>query len=485
MNRRPACARRPRFSGRLAAGWVLLATLSAAPLAGTRWPQFRGENASGTTEDNRVPTVFGADTNLAWRVPLGPGRSSPCVWDGAVFLTAFVDPDLRVLCLDAGTGVTRWERPVPAGTSERGSGLGSPAAPTPCTDGTRVVSYFGPFGVLCHDFDGRELWRRELPTPATQHGVGTSPVLAGDRVILLRDADVDSHLLALDKHTGATVWRVDRPEFRRGFCTPLVIGSTAAQVIVAPGTLWAVAYAADTGRELWRVAGLPNEVCASPVAAGGLVFATGWTPGSGVPRMPEFETLRQAGDRDGDGRLSRDEAPAGPAQQHFHYMDADRDGLLTREEYTFIAGVFGRSRNALLAVRPPPAGEPSPVSAEVVWSHARGLPYVPTPLVHRGRLYLLKNGGLLTCLNAADGAVLFQEERLGIMGDNYASPVAAGDQVVVVSQTGAVAVVLAADTLEVRARNALGERVLATPAIAGNTLFIRSESHLWAFRETP
>jgi outer membrane protein assembly factor BamB len=263
-----------------------------------------------------------------------------------------------------------------------------------------------------------------------------------------------------------------------------VIEGATPRVIVAPGTLWAVAYAADTGRELWRVAGLPNEVCASPVTAGGLIYATGWTPGAGVQRMPEFESLREAGDRDGDGRLSREEAPAGPAQQHFHYMDADRDGLLTREEYTFIAGVFGRSRNAALALRPPPVAASVPVTAEVVWSHTRGLPYVATPLVHRGRLYLLKNGGLLTCLNATNGAVLFQEERLGILGDNYASPVAAGDQVVVISQTGAVAVLAAGDTLDVRARNVLGERVLATPAIAEDTLFIRSESHLWAFRET-
>jgi outer membrane protein assembly factor BamB len=433
--------------------------------------------------DDTIPVVFGADTNLVWRVPMVPGNSSPCVWDGTLFLTGFVDPELQTLCFDAGDGRLRWQRSVVAGPGERGSGLGSPAAPTPCTDGERVFSYFGPFGVVCHDFSGRELWRRELPVPLTQHGVGTSPVLAGSLLILLRDQDAGSHLLALDKATGNPVWRTERPEFRRGFCTPLVTAWGGEDLVIAPGTTWVAAYAVRDGRERWRVPGLPNEVCASPVAGSGLVFAGGWTSGAGAPRMPDFDLMLAGGDADQDGRLGREEAPGGPARQHFAYMDADRDGTLTREEYGFIAGVFQRSQNALLALQSGGDSDGGGRTNRVVWSANRGLPYVPTPLVWRDRVILVKNGGLVSCLNATNGVACYQEERLGVIGDNYASPVAADDRVVVASQNGTLTVFRLADSLEVLARNALGEPVLATPAIANDTLFVRSQRQLWAFRE--
>ena len=461
-----------------------LATASAlavaAQAAAARWPQFRGPDGSGVSGDGSFPTEFGPGTNQWWKVALPPGNSSPCIWNEALFITAYAEPDHRVLCLDARTGELRWERSMVGAPRERGSGLSNPASPTSCTDGERVISYFGPLGVVCHDFDGRELWRRLLPEPATQHGVGTSPVLADDRVILLRDQDVSSHLLALDKRSGETVWRAERPDFRRGFCTPLVLGTGPGALVIAPGTLRIVAYDVRDGGERWRAVGLPNEVCASPVAGDGLIFCAGWTPGSGVARMPDFNGLLAAGDRNGDGQLARDEAPAGPAAQHFNYMDADRDGMLSRAEYEFIAGVFQRSQNALLAVRPGGSGDVT--GSHVAWRHARGLPYVPTPLLYRGRLYLLKNGGLLTCLEAKSGEVLFQEERLGVVGDNYASPVAADGKIAIVSQSGTVAVVGVADGLEVLARNPLGEPVLATPAVAHDALYIRSRQHLWAFK---
>ena len=449
----------------------------------TRWPQFRGPEGSGVSRESAFPTEFGPGTNLWWKVGLPSGNSSPCIWDEALFVTAYAEPDHRVLRLNALTGELGWERSVAGTARERGSGLSNPASPTPCTDGERVISYFGPFGVVCHDFDGRELWRRELPEPATQHGVGTSPVLAGDRVILLRDQDVGSHLLAVDKRSGETVWRTERPDFRRGFCTPLVLGAAPDTLVIAPGTLRIVAYEARGGGERWRVVGLPNEVCASPVAGDGLIFCAGWTPGAGVPRMPDFDSLLAAGDRNGDGRLARDEIASGPAAQHFNYMDADRDGTLTRAEYEFIAGVFQHSQNALLAVRPGGTGDVT--GTYVVWRHLRGLPYVPTPLLYRGRLYLVRNGGLLTCLNAETGTVHFQEERLGVLGDNYASPVAADGKIAIASQSGAVAVVKAADEIEVLSRNALGEPVLATPAIAHDALYVRSRQHLWAFKAAP
>jgi len=460
---------------------LALAGVTLTPVqAGSRWPQFRGPHGSGVAAEDRFPLVFGAETNCLWRTEIPPGHSSPIVWDDRIFLTGFSDPSLETLCLDRQSGTVLWRMGVPAGGVERGSGLGSPAAPTPVTDGTNVWSYFGPFGLVAYDFSGKEVWRRPLPPPLTQHGVGTSPILCDHALLLLCDQDRDSYLLAVDKQTGKDLWRRERPGFRRGFSTPLALEVSRRKLIIVPGTLRAVAYDAADGGEVWQVGGLPNEICPTPVGTPEMVYLAGWTPASTSRQFPAFETLLQQADADKDGRLSPSEVPPGPAQQHFKYIDANRDDRLAREEYEAMAAIFARSENALLAVRPDGRGD---LSTNVVWKHTRGLPYVPSPLLYQGRLYLVKNGGLASCFRAADGEVLYQEERLGTMGDYYASPVAAGGYVCCAAQPGTLAVLRDGATLEVVARNSLGEEVLATPAIADGRLYVRGRQRLFAFGE--
>jgi outer membrane protein assembly factor BamB len=252
--------------------------------------------------------------------------------------------------------------------------------------------------------------------------------------------------------------------------------------IILPGTLRLVAYNLETGREEWRINGLPNEVCATPVTDGRLIFAGGWTMGSGVSRMPAFDDVLAEYDTNHDGRISSEEAKGGPARQHFPYIDADKDGFITRQEWDTLARIFDQSRNCLIAARP--GGKGDVTADHVVWTRTRGLPYCPSPLVYRARVYMVKNGGLATCLDAATGAVNYQEERLGTLGDFYASPIAAGDYLIAVSQAGDVAVWREGPRLEVAAVNKLGETVMATPAVIGDTLYIRTERHLYAFRRT-
>jgi len=195
--------------------------------------------------------------------------------------------------------------------------------------------------------------------------------------------------------------------------------------------------------------------------------------------MPPFERLLEQADADHDGRLTRSEAPGGPVRQHFLYLDANKDGFVTREEYETIARIFDESRNQLLAVRPDGRGDVT--ETHVAWRANRGLPYVPSPLCYEGRLYLVKNGGLASCFAAASGEVFYQEERLGALGDYYASPVAAGGNICAISRSGTAVVYRAAPPLEVLAMNALQESVVATPALAWNVIYIRTASHLYAF----
>ena len=220
---------------------------------------------------------------------------------------------------------------------------------------------------------------------------------------------------------------------------------------------------------------------ASPVAGEQMIYVAGWTAGTGVARLPAFDTLLAQGDQNKDEKLTRDEAPAGPAQQHFLYLDANKDGFITRREYESLARIFRRTQNALLAVRPSGTGDVT--ATHVAWKQTRGLPYVPSPLCYNGRIYLVKNGGLASCFDAQTGKVLYQEERLGALGDYYSSPVAASGKICMASQPGVVVVFQAGDTLQVLARNGLDEPIMATPAIVGNRLYLRTKAHLYAFGE--
>lgn len=443
------------------------------------WPQFRGPAGSGIGHSD-FPTHFGPGSNVVWKVPVPGGHSSPCIWGSRLFLTGFTNDQLLTWCFDRRTGRFLWQRSLPPGPIERGAQLSHPATATPVTDGTRVCVYFGSFGLAAYDHDGQELWRKPLPIPVTQHGAGTSPVLAGHRLILNGDQDTDSHLLAVDARNGETLWKTERVGFRRGFATPLPWPPANPDQIILPGTLRLVSYNLHDGTERWSVRGLPNEMVSSAVGGSGLIYVAGWTYGSGVSRMPDFDRLLEQGDKDSDGRLTRAEAPGGPARQHFVYIDANKDGRITREEYQAIARIFDASKNIAMGVRPDGHGDVT--ETHVAWQVTRGLPYVPSPLFYEGRLYLVKNGGLASCLEAATGRFLYQEERLGALGDYYSSPVAAAGKICVASQSGVVVVYRAGDTLEVLARNALEEPIVATPAIVDGILYVRTRSQLYAFR---
>jgi outer membrane protein assembly factor BamB len=413
---------------------------------------------------------------VLWKTALPAGHSSPCIWEDRIFITGATNNKLQTFCLERQTGKILWQAEVEASKSERGKG-GS-AAPTPVTDGQCVYVYFGPFGVLCYDVSGKEQWRKPLAAPNVQHGTGVSPVLAAGKLILNRDQDTEAHLLALDARTGDIAWKADRPEVRRGFSTPLAYPLENPEVILLPGTLRLVAYELSTGKERWYISGLPNEMVTSPVTGQGMVFVAGWTPGVGTARMSAFDTILGQLDRDKDGKIAQNEAVSGLIKQNFTYFDANKDGFINRAEWEAMVAIMDRSENVALAVRPDGRGDVT--KTHVVWTFKRGLPYVPSPLYYEGRIYLVKNGGLATCLNAATGEPLYQEERLGALGDYYSSLVAAGGNIFAASQAGSVTVFKAGDKLEVLALNKFDEPILTTPALLDGKLYLRTQKYLYA-----
>lgn len=459
---------------------LAVAWLSGA-LAGN-WPQFRGPEGRSIASGTEPPAHFGATSNLLWEAEVPPGNSSPVVWGSRVFLTAQEDNQLVVLAFSRSEGQRLWTHPVPTQSLEATHRLGSPASPTPCTDGERLYAYFGSYGVVALNLQGAEVWHRELPVPGVEFGTSASPILAGNLLILVRDQDDGSHLLALDRRTGATVWRRERTGFRRSFATPYLWNHDGTSELIVPGSVALVSYDPATGAELWRYTGTSRVATSSPTSGDGLLFTASWNLGgdsSSRVSMPSWAEFAPDGDQDHDGFLTKAEAPAGPIGERYSQMDFNKDERVTPEEWDSMAAMFAQARNAVLAFRPRGPGVSN--TASLAWTSTRSLPYVSSPLFHQGRLFTVKNGGLMSAYEAKTGRVLFQDERLGVTGDYYASAVACGDHLYLASQEGVVVVLRAGDTLEVVARNPLGESVLATPAIADGTLFIRTVEHLFAF----
>lgn len=449
------------------------------------WPQFRGPGGSGIAAEGTPPVEFGPKKNVLWQVELPAGHSSPCIWDERIFLTAVVEKNrLETLCLDRKDGRIVWRQAAPVDKLEPTHRIASPAAPTVATDGERVYVYFGSFGLLAYDFAGAEQWRHPLKTPVVEFGASSSPIVAGELVVLLCDADVDSYLLAVDRKTGKTVWKTERAEFRRGFSTPLVWRHDDVEELVVCGSVWLRGYNLKDGKERWSVRGMARVANASPVAGDGLVFVSSWNIGgdqSDRLHLPTYKDFAAANDKNQDGKFSKDEIPSGPFRERFSQFDANKDGLVSREEFEAMEVVFAQSENALFALRPGGQGEIT--STHVAWKVSRDLPYISSPLFYQGRVYTMKSGGLFSCYDAKTGKPAYTAERVGAIGDYYSSAVAAGGRIYVASQNGVLVVLEAGDTFKVLARNDLGEKVMSSPAVVAGRIYLRTEKHLYCFGE--
>jgi len=464
-----------------------LATVVALSVAGSlsaaNWPQFRGANGLGIAEGSPPPIHFGPGSNVLWKTQLPSGNSSPIIWGEKIFLTAFDKTKLETLCLHRRDGKVLWRAAAPAAKFEPTHKLGNPATPTPTTDGERIYVSFGSFGLLAYDFAGKEVWRHPLPPPVVEFGTSASPILWDNLVILLCDQDENSFLLALDKRTGKQVWRVARGEFRRSFATPFVWRHGNEEELIVPGSIWLTSYNKD-GSERWRYSGTSRVACSSPAGNDSMLFSASWNVGgdeSDRISMEPFEQFADEHDKNKDNRLARDEIPVGPVKERFSQMDLNKDDIVTPAEWQNMREMFAKAGNAVLAIRP--GGKGDITRTHVAWKSTRSLPYVSSPLYYDGRLYTVKNGGLMSCYDAKTGKPFYQDERLDAGGDYYSSAVACGDRIFLASQKGTFVVLAAGDELKILSRNDLGEQLMATPAIVDRKLYVRTPTALFCFGE--
>lgn len=452
------------------------------------WPQFRGSGGAGVAEGQKPPVEFGPEKNVKWKIKVPSGMSSPVIAGDKLLLTAFDDGKLYTIAYNRADGAEAWRKEAPAKKIEAFHKTeSSPAASTPATDGKRIVSYFGSCGLFCYDLAGKELWRVEMPATVAMgnFGTGVSPVIADGVAIVVRDETKGSKILAIDMETGKPRWEKNRTS-QLSYSTPVIWDTPEGKQIVAPGMGKMIAYDLKTGEEKWYVSGMPAGPCASPVAAEGMLLFAGWTPGDAADtdfKMPKFDDLLKALDKDKDGALSREEVAPTELKDFFDNQDQNGDGKLTRDEWDAMIKFMSSGVNSAFAVRPGGTGDVG--KSHVAWKKKKGLPYVASAVAYRGQYVAVKDGGIVTAFDVKTGKEVYLQERVAAAGSYYASPVAANGHIYVVSlQDGTFTVLKAGPKAEVAATNpSLGERVSATPAIADDTLYVRTARHLYAFAE--
>jgi outer membrane protein assembly factor BamB len=422
---------RPRFP--LVLGVLLSLGLAASA---AEWSRFRGPNGAGTADDKDVPVEWNDKENIRWKLAIpGKGHSSPVVWGNRLFLqTAAKDgKDRSLVCVDADKGQILWTKSVAANPSSTHV-LNTLASSTPATDGERVYCLFWDgkdLMLYAYDFKGEVLWKRgdaadkdrdELGVyvvankAQSQHGAGGSPIVYDGKVFFANDKDGSSQLLALDAKTGKTLWKADRKPFRTCYSTPFVLEKKDGESeLIVGSTAGITGYNPKDGHENWNFSWSFKTKPLRTVAS---------------PIAHQGLVFQNSGDGDG----SRD----------------------------------------LIAVKLGGKGDVS--NTNLAWEKT-GFPYVPTMLGFGDYVFAVTDKeGLASCYLAKTGTEVWHE-RLG--SPVTASPILIDGKIYVVAEDGDVFVLEAGPKFKQLARNSLGEGVSATPAVAGNCLYIRGTEHLF------
>jgi outer membrane protein assembly factor BamB len=395
--------------------------------AGDNWPQFRGSDQSGRSGESGIPLKWSATENVAWKTPIpGESWSSPIVWGDRVFLTTTTDggKSCRVLSIDRKSGKVLWNKEVFTQKTLRKEHRNTYATPTPATDGERVYACFGDGSFVALDFAGEVVWtNRDYPF-YSQHGLGSSPILHGELLIMARDGSSEgpdkslgwlkpwdrAFVVALEAKTGRERWKATRGLSRISHGTPTVWknADSKSQVVSEAGDV-VQGFDLETGERLWSSKVTGEGKAPSTIVGDGLVFtAGGW---GGKDSIKAFRI-------EGSGDL----------------------------------------------------GE-----SNLAWEHKQAMPNIPSMIYMKPHLYAISDQGIVSCLDASSGKRVWWER---LSGNFSASPVYAEGRLYFVSDDGMTYVIAAGPEFKVLAKNSLGEKVQASPAVSQGRIFIRAERNL-------
>jgi outer membrane protein assembly factor BamB len=404
-----------------------------ATLSADNWPAWRGADGTGISAEQNLPIHWSASgkgdkgngTNIRWRVPLPEScNSTPIVWRNHIFLTQGVDKGRRraLMAVDRKTGRPLWQRELPCDTKETSHRQNPPCSSSPVTDGKLIYAWFASAGLVAFDFDGNQIWRRDLGPVISHWGNASSPVLYDDLLIVFHGPGSPSILYAFDKHTGKTVWESQECDINRNifgsWSTPFVLRSDKRDELIMPlpgdkvgGVGWFKAYAPRDGSTLWQCNGLGNEVYAMPI------------------------------------------------------VDRDRK---------VIVGVSGHN-GPMLAVRP--GGSGNVTASHRLWQTEKRTPErIGSGIIHKGHLYISNVRGIMECLNVETGELVWRE-RLG--GNLWGSILMAAGNLYVSNIEGDTFVIRAQPQFHLVAKNSIGESTFAALAPSDGELFLRTYKHLY------
>jgi outer membrane protein assembly factor BamB len=444
----PAPLLRPRWIVSL-----LLGATALSAVAQSNWPQFRGAQSIGVATNLNLPTTWNATQNVAWKTAVpGFGWSSPVVWGDQIFVTSVVrdgevEPPKKglyfggerrspstntqhwiVYAFDWSTGKKRWEKEVHAGLPSSSVHLKNTyASETPVTDGERVYAYFGNLGLFCLDRNGKEVWSERLGQFKMRAGWGTaaSPVLYQDQIIIVNDNDEKSFLAAFNKTTGKELWRVERDE-KSNWATPFVWKNAQRTELILPGTKRVRSYDLD-GKLLWEFGGMSSIVIPTPFEKAGLLYVC--------------------------------------------------------------SGYVGDKTRPVFAIRPGARGDISLKDGEtsnafIAWYEKTAAPYNPSPIAYGDYFYVLFDFGFLSCRDAKTGTEVYEKQRINLDGTSgfTASPWAYDDKIFCLSEDGDTFVFQAGPEYKLIGKNSLNEMCMATPAIARDSLILRTAGNLFRIK---
>ncbi len=313
------------------------------------------------------------------------------------------------------------------------------------------------------------------------YGMAASPILYENVLVQVCDQKGGSFIIALDKGTGRVRWRKERSEAKlEAFSTPIIWTPKGgkAQVIVS-GSYRIDAYAIDTGENLWWVGKQGTSPISTPALANGMIYATSW--GADQPTYDPWEKVTERFDKNKDGKISPEEIAVEPMYvDHFGWVDSNGDGFITAPEWEEIRRI-SVSEHGLVAVQAGGSGDQT--EKHLIWRNKKDYSEVTSPLVYRGVLYMVKDGGIVTSLNPSTGKVFKAGRSKDAIEAYFASPVAADGKIYLVSNDGKISVLRADPQWEVLAVNDLGEECQATPAIGGRSIYIRTAKALYRFTQ--
>ena len=400
---------------------------STVSVTADNWPAWRGPSANGVSSETNLPIKWSKTENIAWRLPMPAlSGSTAIVWGDHIFLSVAQGSDLFLWSVDRNKGAANWKQFLSAGNHrEQKQNMSSPS---PVTDGKNVWVMTGTGVLKCFDFSGHEQWTRDIQRDYGRFGLNwgyaSSPLLHEDALFIqvlhgMRTND-PSYVLRIEKASGKTVWRVERPthairESPDAYTTPALLRyGTTTEIVVTGGDV-VTGHDPATGRELWRANGLnpyndsSNRIVASPIVVGDMVYA---------PSRERPILALKAGGRG----------------------DVSKSALL----WTFDAG-----------------------------------PDVPTPVTDGAYVYVINDRGIMACLDAKTGREHYSRQRLR-PGTYSASPVLADGKIYVTNEDGVTSVVKAGPAFQVLAENEFDDYTLSSPAISGGRIFFRTTKHLWA-----